>query len=368
MAEKTGVQILDSGEAQDLEQQIQTQVLTAKDALDYFGSGAYALNLGTERRYATAEQIRKLSRKNRRAVKGLNPWKDDETDFFSLAPKTEPLAVPEPKVCEFCGKTLEYLGLIIRCRNGIYEWEVERWSQIPQHCDCEKAVEKREAEEAERFRLEAEEQERRAEEARKERVERQLADSGMKKRFLTRRFENFVQDTPGRKRAYRAAKEYADNFEAHQANGDGLYIEGTFGTGKTHLAAAIAIRLMEQGHAVIFKTADDMLREIKATFDEAGNGEEKVLDRLKKCELLVIDDIGKEQATDWSTAQLYAIINDRYECQRPVIITTNFNETDLTAVESPKGVGSHRIKAILSRLHETCMLMTMDWQDWRGNG
>ena len=122
---------------------------------------------------------------------------------------------------------------------------------------------------------------------------------------------------------------------------------------------------MEQGREVIFRTADDMLREIKATFDTGK--EQQILDALKKCELLVIDDIGKEQATDWSTAQLYAIINDRYENQRPVIITTNFNENDLITVESPKGVGAHRIRAILSRLHETCRLMTMDWDDWRGN-
>ena len=117
---------------------------------------------------------------------------------------------------------------------------------------------------------------------------------------------------------------------------------------------------------MIFKTADDLLRDIKATFDDTGQEEKKVIDRLKTCELLVIDDIGKEQATDWSTAQLYAIINDRYECQRPLIITTNFNENDLVAVESPKGVGEHRIRAILSRLHETCRLLTMSWPDWRG--
>lgn len=324
------------------------------------------MNFGRERWYATATQIRQLSRKNRTAVKGLNPWGDDGFNFYDT-PKAEKLTVPEPKVCEFCGKTLDYLGLVSRS-HGIYQWEVERWSDKPQRCDCEEAVRKHEEEEAERKRLEEEECQRREAEARRERIERQLAESGMKKRFLARRFENFVTDTPGRRKAYRTAKEYADNFDAHKANGDGLYIEGTFGTGKTHLAAAIAIQLMEQGHGVIFKTSDDMLRDIKATFDDAGKEEQKMLDKLKGCELLVIDDIGKEQATDWSTAQIYAIINDRYECQRPVIITTNFNENDLIAVESPKGVGTHRIKAILSRLHEMCGLMTMDWQDWRGNG
>ena len=76
--------------------------------------------------------------------------------------------------------------------------------------------------------------------------------------------------------------------------------------------------------------------------------------------------MAKEQATDGKTAQLYEIIKDRYECLRRLIITTNFNKNDLVAVESPKGVGEHRIRAILSRLHETCRLLTMSWPDWRG--
>ena len=362
---------LDSSEARDLEERIQSQTLTPKEARLYFQSGYYGTNLpglGISNCYATTSQIGQLAHKNRRAVKGLNPWAaEDRMDFYSQGEKAEPLEIPEPTVCEFCGKQLEYIGLMEHSR-GLYEWEVRRWSAVPVRCGCEKAAAKWSAEDAEQELLKHEEEQRRAEEQRKKRVEEQMANSGMKARFLSRTFANFQTNTPERKRAHRTAKEYADNFTAHSANGDGLYIEGTFGTGKTHLAAAIAIQLMEQGHQVIFKTADDLLRDIKATFDESGRKEQEALDRLKKCELLVIDDIGKEQATDWSTAQLYAIINDRYECQKPLIITTNFNETDLIAVESPKGIGSHRIMAILSRLHETCRLMTMTWQDWRGAG
>lgn len=320
---------------------------------------------GGTKPYATTSQIERLSHKNRRAVKGLNPWeKESGFDIYLGDARTEPLALPKPTVCEFCGKKREYIAIMSR-DNPAYDWEATTWSKIPKLCDCEEAVAKHEAEEAEKKRLEEEEKQRRNEEERRRRVETQLAKSGMKSRFLSRTFANFQTNTAGRKMAARTAKEYADNFTAHKQNGDGLYIEGPYGTGKTHLAAAIAIQLMESGYNVIFKTTDDLLREIKATFDESGS-EQKVTDRFRGCDLLVIDDIGKEQATDWSTAQLYAIINDRYESQKPVIITTNFNENDLIAVESPKGVGNHRIQAILSRLHETCTPMTMNWQDWRG--
>ena len=357
-----------SNEAQDLETQIATQIPTPKQAALYFGSRRYAMTgLLGEHHYATASQIQQLACKHRMAVKGLNICDDNDgmQDFYGIGIKSEPLQIPEPEVCEFCGRTLEYIAMMRR-KNGIYEWEVEKWSEVPLRCNCEKSQAKWNVQDAEKKCLADKEKRQREENERREKALQQLAQSGMKKRFLSRTFENFQTDTPERARAYRVAKEYADNFAMHKANGDGLYIEGTFGTGKTHLAAAIAIQLMEQEYNVIFKTADDLLHDIKATFDEKGCDEQKVLERFKNCGLLVIDDIGKEQATDWSTAQLYAIINDRYECQKPLIITTNFNETDLVAVESPKGVGGHRIKAILSRLHETCCLMTMSWKDWRG--
>lgn len=357
-----------SSEAQALEAQIGTQTLTDKQAARYFPGAYCGMSVtGMETRYATASQVRRLAHKNRRAVKGLNPWinEDAGNGFFTDPHEPEPLQIPADGVCEFCEKPLEHLAILYHA-NSRYEWEVERWSEIPMRCNCEKAAEKWAAQDAEDERRAQEEKRQREESVRKAKAKERLARSGMKARFLSRTFANFRTDTPGRARAYRIAKEYADNFAAHSANGDGLYIEGTFGTGKTHLAAAIALQLMEQGYSVIFRTADDLLRDIKATFDGAGEGEQEVQERIKGCGLLVIDDIGKEQATDWTTAQLYAIINDRYESQKPLIVTTNFNETDLTAVESPKGVGEHRIKAILSRLHETCRLMSMNWQDWRG--
>lgn len=369
MSSKSAAQTvtMTSNEVQDLEAQIATQMPTHKQAAFYFGSRRYAItDLLGHRLYATASQVQQLAHKHHRAVKELNLLVTDDNmpDFYDARQK--PLQIPKPEVCEFCGKTLDYIAIIRHQDNEIYEWEVEKWSKVPLRCNCRRAQAKWDAQDAEEKRLADNEKQQREENERKKKVLRQLAQSGMKKRFLSRTFANFQTDTPERARAYKVAKEYADNFTTHKANGDGLYIEGTFGTGKTHLAAAIAIQLMEQGYNVIFKTADDLLLDIKATFDEKSHEEHRVLERMKNCELLVIDDIGKEQATDWSTSQLYAIINDRYECQKPLIITTNFNETDLVAVESPKGVGSHRIEAILSRLHETCCLMTMSWKDWRG--
>lgn len=147
--------------------------------------------------------------------------------------------------------------------------------------------------------------------------------------------------------------------------GEGLYIEGSYGTGKTHLAAAIAIYLTEREYSVVMKTSFDLFEEIKRTFDDTERTEAEVTTAYKDCDLLIIDDLGKEQCTDWSMSVLYSIVNDRYEAMKPMIITTNFNGKDLIKAMTPKGYGSQKIGAIISRLREVSKPVTMAWKDFR---
>lgn len=240
------------------------------------------------------------------------------------------------------------------------------WNPVLPRCDCEQAAaywREQDRQEAERKATEEEEKRRRA---MRRRVERLLGESGIKRRFQQRTFQNFHTDTPGRKKNYGIAKEYADNFAYHQARGDGLYIEGTNGTGKTHLAAAIALQLIHEGVPVICKTSSDLLLDIKKSFDGDGVRESDVLDIYKRVDLLIIDDLGKEQCSDWSMSTLYSILNDRYEDMKPTIVTTNYNADALAAALTPKGFDNSKITAIISRLREVSTVMTMAWADIRG--
>lgn len=266
---------------------------------------------------------------------------------------------PENAVCQFCGKTLEPKGII-------FQGSVLFWQPFPSRCDCRKAQEYW----AEQDRME-EEKKQAAEEAERnrrmrERVDRLLGHSGIKKRFQQRTFKNFICDTSGRKKCYLIAKEYADNFPYHKMQGDGLYIEGPNGTGKTHLAAAIALQLIEQGIPVICKTSSDLLMDIKRTYDNGPVNEAQVLDIYKRIDLLIIDDLGKEQCSDWSMSVLYSILNDRYEDMKPTIVTTNYSADTLVRAMTPKGYDDSKIVAIISRLRETSKVMTMAWSDARG--
>ena len=175
--------------------------------------------------------------------------------------KEEP---PKSEICRFCGKELQPIGFVI-------DDKVAVWKPTPPRCDCEQAMDYwRE--------YDRRESENKHQKDMQEKISNLFGQSGIKKRFMERTFPNFCCDTPGRKENFKIAKEYADNFSNHKAMGDGLYIEGTNGTGKTHLAAAIALQLIGEGIPVICKTSSDLLQDIKKSFSFEGTKEHEVLD------------------------------------------------------------------------------------------
>lgn len=202
----------------------------------------------------------------------------------------------------------------------------------------------------------------------RERANYLMSKSGLKRRFQSRTFPNFICDTAEKKRCWEVAKEYADNFERYAKEGIGLYIEGPNGTGKTHLAAAITLQLIKEGIPVVFKTSGDMLADIKDSFRSSETNEGQVMQIYKDVDLLVIDDLGKEQCSDWSVSTLYSILNERYEDMKPTIITTNYNTNNLARALTPRGSDPLKITAIISRLKEVSKVVTMAWQDVREVG
>lgn len=263
---------------------------------------------------------------------------------------------PETKTCKFCGKTLEPEGLIIG--NTVWIWRYP-------HCDCKSAEEY-----WKRTKAREEEQRRKEEEAReakerRERIERLLGNSGMRERFRQRTFGNFDADTPGRKQAKAVAQLYVQEWEKNRKDGTGLYIEGSNGTGKTHIAAAVALELIDRGVPVIFKTGADILMDIRRSYDSTELREDALIRVYTDADLLVIDDLGKEQCTEWSMTTLFTIVNERYERMKPVIVTTNYSEEGLLEALAPRNGDRTKVEAMLSRLRETCIPLTMAWEDRR---
>ena len=273
-------------------------------------------------------------------------------------PSTQP--VPKPEKCKYCGKTLYYECVVLMGQAMIWNLEKPR-------CDCEKAVAFWKEWDAKQEKIKKEKELTEEQERRKQKIESILGKSGIKKRYLSRTIESFAV-TAENKKSFDIATDYIKNFKKYSAQGKGLYLEGPCGTGKTHLAIAIALAIINTGVPVICKTSIDILSDIKRCYERNSEvTEEEVLEAYKTVDLLIIDDLGKEQVTEWSVHVLYSILNERYEALLPTIITTNYNTTALAEKLSAKG-DAETATAIISRFVESSKRVTMSWADYRRKG
>jgi DNA replication protein DnaC len=100
---------------------------------------------------------------------------------------------------------------------------------------------------------------------------------------------------------------------------DALFL-GPPGTGKSHLAQAIGYQAIKAGLLVLYRSIFDVVRDF--LHDEAFDGQEKILARYLKPDLLIIDDMGIKQLPKRSGEYLFEIVMRRYE-KRSTIMTSN---------------------------------------------
>ena len=129
----------------------------------------------------------------------------------------------------------------------------------------------------------------------------------------------------------RRIREFCDTSDSRLDAGEGAWLMGGVGTGKTSLAMMLSKTAMEAGRTVAIYSMPGLLARIRRTYD-AEMGEEGYLsffDRLTSVDLLHIDDLGTEKRTDWVLEQLYAIVDRRYSEERSMVVTTNLDVQEL---------------------------------------
>jgi len=102
-----------------------------------------------------------------------------------------------------------------------------------------------------------------------------------------------------------------------------LLLEGAYGCGKTHLAAAIANDAVHRGIPTLFITVPDLLDSLRFAYGNPETTFEARFEEIRNADLLVMDDFGTQNATAWAQEKLFQIINYRYINKLPTVITTN---------------------------------------------
>ncbi|MBA2442060.1 MAG: ATP-binding protein [Rubrobacter sp.] len=248
----------------------------------------------------------------------------------------------DDQVCPHCGRGLqaewvEFPPALQRKFGKMGEWDYH-----PCTPECEKKNEQREWE---LMRRDA-------------RVENLQDKSGLSKRMRNYTFANFKPFvSPGATKAAEKVEEYLKNWKENREAGNGLYLGGGVGTGKTHLAVAVMNELIQRERVPsLFVTVPELLDNLRGAYNDPGKNLDEWMEAVKNADLLILDDLGSEKATLWVQERLFVIINHRYRETLPTVITSN---------TAPRDLGGQLGERTASRIFAMCTGVELEGSDYR---
>jgi len=217
----------------------------------------------------------------------------------------------------------------------------ERWTACGKCLDEERAAMERAAKEA----LAA------------ERLQDQMNRSGLLGRFRAASFDTFNAQSAGQKKALAACVAFAAGVKHDQWAS--LMLIGLPGTGKTHLGAAAVRQVIHNGGSARYLTARDLVRTVRATWRrDSPQGEQEVVDDIALgSTLLVLDEVGVGLGTEAEAAQLFDVLDKRYQAGAPVLLISNLNIPDLRESLGPR---------LYDRMRESSQVVVTNWPSHRG--
>ncbi len=164
-------------------------------------------------------------------------------------------------------------------------------------------------------------------------------------------FKNIYKDDKSRIPIVKYFKEFIDKYE-NDEKPKGVYLTGNFGSGKTYLIAALFNEMAKRNIRSVLIYYPEFLRSLKAAFNT--NYEEK-FNYIKKVQLLLLDDIGAENCSNWSRDEVLGpILQYRMENHLPTFFTSNLTLEELEKSLSITSSGVDKVKArrIIERIKQ----------------
>ena len=140
--------------------------------------------------------------------------------------------------------------------------------------------------------------------------------------------ENGFSPRDNMKDIYLKCVRFVEDFDNHNFS---LLFVGSPGLGKTFMCNSIARELLKKGKSVIYQVSSeliDMVRKYKFDFENEDNNSSS-LNEIYNCDLLIIDDLGTELPTQFSSLVIYNILNKRLLNNKKIIVSTNLNTDEI---------------------------------------
>lgn len=197
-----------------------------------------------------------------------------------------------------------------------------------------------------------------------ERMEKQLAyqknikSFDLPKEIRLASFKETYTDDTNRLPVVRYLRTFINEYKTNK-NPKGLYLYGSFGSGKTYLVAAMFNELAKNDVSSAMVYYPELLRSLKASF---GTDYEEKFDFIKRVPLLLLDDIGAENTTAWSRDEVLGpILQYRMEAHLPTFFTSNLRLEELEKNLSSTTCGIDKIKAkrIIERIEQLTETMKL---------
>ena len=196
----------------------------------------------------------------------------------------------------------------------------------------------------------------------KEKIKYFLNISSLPIKWKERTFENAKILSLEEKKIKQRLEYYCNHFKEAQKNGLGLYLCGEVGTGKSFYSICVFNELLKNDFKVYRTTLNGIYQRIQSAFSNFNNlTEEQVFKDLLEADLIILDDLGKENISEtWGKSKLYSIFNFFYEKEKCIIISTNLESEQISNFMDTQGND-----ALIDRFREKLYILDFLWESRR---